>query len=487
MVTTDFIAAIEVSSSRLAGIAGRKNNDGSIEVLAYAREEASAFVHKGVIFNIDKAAQALVSLINRLETQLRNSIAKVYVGIGGQSLRTVRNAVNRSLEEESVISQELVDSICDENLEVPLADMIVLDVAPQEYRIDGVQHVDPVGVAGRQIVGQFLNIVARASLRSNLERSFEQAHVKMADLLIAPLAQARALLADSEMRAGCALVDLGAGTTTVSVYKNNLLRYLCVLPLGSGNVTRDITSLHLEEEEAERLKLAYGDALYEEPEGESPATCTLDEGRTLQLETLNNIVGARVEEILANVWNQLQLSGYEDQLFAGVVLTGEASRLKHVEEAFIRLSKVEKVKTVRDVRAPLHAPSDLLPPGEPVSTLLSLLQAGTENCCLQEAAPVRPAASPSNPTPPSPDSRPAEMLFGDDDELKRQEEAARQAKAKRDQEEKERRKKQDEERRRKQDEERRRKQDEKKKKGPGWFERTLGKISTDLFSDDPIG
>lgn len=159
MATTDFIAAIELSSSKISGIAGKKNSDGSIQVLAYACEDASSFIHKGAIYNIDKTAQALTSIINKLEGQLNNSIAKVYVGIGGQSLRTVRNAVSRTLEEESIISQELVDEICDENRDVPLVDMSVLDVAPQEYKIDNTLHVEPVGVAGKYITGQFLNIV----------------------------------------------------------------------------------------------------------------------------------------------------------------------------------------------------------------------------------------------------------------------------------------------------------------------------------------
>ena len=210
MATTDFIAAIELSSSKISGIAGKKNSDGSIQVLAYAREDASSFIHKGVIYNIDKTAQALTSITNKLENQLNNSIAKVYVGIGGQSLRTVKNAVSRTLEEEGIISQELVDSICDENLEVPLADMSVLDVAPQEYKIDNTLQADPVGVAGQHITGQFLNIVARASLKKNLEHSFEQAKVEIADLLIAPIALANAVLTENEMRSGCALVDFDA-------------------------------------------------------------------------------------------------------------------------------------------------------------------------------------------------------------------------------------------------------------------------------------
>ena len=108
MATTEFIAAIELGSSKITGVAGRKNSDGSMQILAYAQEDSSTFIRKGVIFNLDKTAQSLTSIINRLEGELKNSIAKVYVGIGGQSLRTVRNVVSRDLEEEAIISEELV-------------------------------------------------------------------------------------------------------------------------------------------------------------------------------------------------------------------------------------------------------------------------------------------------------------------------------------------------------------------------------------------
>lgn len=475
MATTDFIAAIELSSSKISGIAGKRNSDGSIQVLAYAREEASSFIHKGAVYNVDKTAQAIASIINKLEGELHNSIAKVYVGIGGQSLRTVRNAVSRTLEEdENIISQKLVDAICDENLEVPLADMSVLDVAPQEYKIDNNLYTDPVGVTGRQITGQFLNIVARASLKKNLEYSFEQAKVEIADLLIAPVALAHAVLAESEMRSGCALVDLGADTTTISVFKNNILRYLCVLPLGGNNITHDIASLQMEEEDAEKLKLQYGDAFYGmEEEEETAATCTMEDGRTIELETLNNIIGARAEEILANVWNQLQLSGYEDKLFAGVVFTGGGSNLKNIEDAFRKVSKVEKVKTARFVHGTILGFTDVLKKDGMQNTLLGLLAAGHENCCLQE-----------QPKPAQP-GKPADM-FSSDEALKEQEAAARRAKEQREREERERRAR---EQREKEQKERTAKKEE-KKKGPSWIKRKFGQafenFSENMFSDDDM-
>ena len=327
-----------------------------------------------------------------------------------------------------------------------------------------------MGVAGQHITGQFLNIVARASLKKNLEHSFEQAKVEIADLLIAPIALANAVLTENEMRSGCALVDFGADTTTISVYKNNILRYLSVLPLGGNTITRDITSLQMEEQDAEKLKLQYGNALYEEEEeSETPAVCALEDGRAIELATLNNIIGARSEEILANVWNQLQLSGYEDKLFSGVVFTGGGANLKNIEEAFRKQSKIEKVKTMRFVHDTVHGFSDVLAKDGMQNTLLGLLAAGNENCCLQEVKPAQPAGNPA--------STPADM-FGNDEALKEQEAAARAAKAQREKEGKE--------RREKERKEREKKEKEKKKKGPSWFEKTFNKISNEIFSDDDM-
>ena len=476
MATTEFIAAIELGSSKVTGIAGRKNSDGSMQVLAYAKEDSSSFIRKGIIYNLDKTAQSLTSIINKLEGDLKNSIAKVYVGIGGQSLRTVRNVVSRDLNEETIISQELVDAICDENLEIPLVDMDILDVAPQEYKIGNNLQADPVGVAGSHIEGRFLNIVARASIKKNLERCFEQAKIEIADLLISPLVTANAVLSESERRSGCALIDFGADTTTISVYKNNILRFLTVLPLGGNSITRDITSMQMEEEEAERLKITFGNVMYEEEESEEAATCQLEDGsRTVELQALNNIIEARAEEIITNVWNQIQLSGYDDKLLSGIIITGGAANLKNLDTMLRKRSKIEKIRIARSIRNTIQTDSDLIKKDGTQNTLFGLLFEGKENCCLVEARPV----TPSQPVITEPVN-----MFEEDEALKEQEAAAREAKKKKDEEDKRRR---DEDRRRKEEEKRKKEEARKKKKeGPSWFEKTFNKISNEIFSDDDM-
>ncbi len=401
MSTTEFIAAIELGSSRIAGIAGRKHDDGSLEVLAYACEDSSAFVHKGIVYNIDKAAHAIRGIVSALEGQLGQSVAKIYAGIGGQSLRTVRNSVSRTLDEEGIISNGLVDELNDENLQLPLADMCILDVAPQEYKIDNTLHADPVGVAGQRITGQYLNLIARHQLRKNLEQSFEKAGVKTADLPVAPLALAQAVLSKNELRAGCALVDLGADTTTVQVYKDNILRYLCVLPLGGQNITRDLTLLKIEEEEAEQLKLQHGDACHQadtDPVEGTPVarTCTLNDGRSIELSALNDIIGARAEEILANAWYQIQQSGYERELLAGTVLTGGGALLQGTEALFRKLSRTDKVRTATAIQAAVHDGQGTLPADGRQNTLLGLLAEGTVNCATQPKP--QPKPEPAQPT-----------------------------------------------------------------------------------------
>ena len=476
MATTEFIAAIELGSSKVTGIVGRKNSDGSMQVLAYAKEDSSSFIRKGIIYNLDKTAQSLTSIINKLEGDLKNSIAKVYVGIGGQSLRTVRNVVSRDLNEETIISQELVDAICDENLEIPLVDMDILDVAPQEYKIGNNLQADPVGVAGSHIEGRFLNIVARASIKKNLERCFEQAKIEIADLLISPLVTANAVLSESERRSGCALIDFGADTTTISVYKNNILRFLTVLPLGGNNITRDITSMQMEEEEAERLKITFGNVMYEEEESEEAATCQLEDGsRTVELQALNNIIEARAEEIITNVWNQIQLSGYDDKLLSGIIITGGAANLKNLDTMLRKRSKIEKIRTARSIRNTIQTDSDLIKKDGTQNTLFGLLFEGKENCCLVETRPV----THSQPVITEPVN-----MFEEDEALKEQEAAAREAKKKKDEEDKRRR---DEDRRRKEEEKRKKEEARKKKKeGPSWFEKTFNKISNEIFSDDDM-
>ena len=467
MATTDFIAAIELSSSRISGMAGQKNVDGSINVMAYAYEDARLFIRKGLIFNIDKAKAALSSVIRQLEVQLGSSIAKVYVGIGGQSMRTVKNEINREVTGEDKISQTLIDQICDENRDYPIADMCILDFEPQEYNIDGKLVTEPVGVTGQHLTARFLNVVARATMRKNLEQSFEEAHIETADMFIIPRALSHSVLTVDELRAGCALVDFGAETTTVTVFKNNLMRYLAVIPLGGNAITKDLSTLQIEEEEAEKLKLDYANFMPEDNEIEEK-TITLIDGRAVPASQVCDIIESRVEEIIANVWNQIQLSGYEDKLLQGVVFTGGACKLPGLEDAFKKVSHIEKIRKALSAQQRLEGTTASINKDGNTNALIGLLCMGNENCRKPEPRPEPKAAVVEHPE--------TADMFADDEELKRQEEEARREIAKKEAEEL---------RKRKEEEKRRQKEDAANKKPKrNWFSETFGKLSNELFAED---
>lgn len=466
MATTDFIAAIELSSSRISGMAGQKNVDGSINVMAYAYEDARLFIRKGLIFNIDKAKAALSSVIRQLEVQLGSSIAKVYVGIGGQSMRTVKNEINREVTGEDKISQTLIDQICDENRDYPIADMCILDFEPQEYNIDGKLVTEPVGVTGQHLTARFLNVVARATMRKNLEQSFEEAHVETADMFIIPRALSHSVLTVDELRAGCALVDFGAETTTVTVFKNNLMRYLAVIPLGGNAITKDLATLQIEEEEAERLKLDYANFIPEDNEAEEK-TITLTDGRAVPASQVCDIIESRVEEIMANVWNQIQLSGFEDKLLQGVVFTGGACKLPGLEDAFKKVSHIEKIRKALSAQQRLEGTTASINKDGNTNALIGLLCMGNENCRKPEPRP-EPKVVVEHPE--------TADMFAEDEDLKRQEEEARREIAK----------KEAEELRKRKEEEKRRQKEEAANKKPkrNWFSETFGKLSNELFAED---
>lgn len=423
MTATDFIVAIELGSSKITGIAGKKLLDGSLQVLAIASENASGCIRKGVIYNLDKTTLCLTSIINKLESNLSASIGKVYIGMGGQSLRTIRNTEVRHLDEETKISQELIDLLEDSNRAVPIVGYQILGVAPQEYKVGNDLTIDPVGVQTDHIEARFLNIIARKNVKENIIHCCDLAHCQIAedaDDLIAPLALADAVLTSSEKRSGCVLVDLGADTTTVSIYKNNILRHLAVIPLGGNNITKDICSQQIEEEDAEALKRQFGKA-YNEPkeDDDENLTYTLEGRCSINAILLEDIIESRVNEILDNVLNQVVLSGYENKLLAGAVITGGGVNLKNMEEAFALRTKIKKVRVAKETLFSVKG----IEMGKDGSntTLIALLAAGKENCCIVLPETKEPAKQPQHIQ---------ETLFTEDgesaEEAKKQEERKRQ-------------------------------------------------------------
>lgn len=380
----DFIVAIGLGSSKICGIAGKKK-DGTMHILAYAEEQTAGCVKRGVVYNIEKTYQSVNNIIRKLESVLKTKISRAYVGLAGQSVRSYKCVIKRNLLTQSYITNEAIDAMSQESLEIPFNDYEVLENFPQEFIVDSSVIADPVGVMGTNIEGEFLNVIAKNTLHANIETVFANVGISVAEELISPLQLATHVLTDAEKRSGCALVDLGADTTTLVVYKNNIVRYLVTLPLGGNNINKDLSTLPIDEAETEDVKLKFGDACQELEDTDDTETqyYTTSDGRQIEVSLIKNVIEARMGEIIANVRNQIVNSDYSDKLLAGLVITGGCSKMKNIVKAFVKNTKIDKVRVANKVNQMVVKTSNagsVSIDNPSTTTILSLLLSGTISC-----------------------------------------------------------------------------------------------------------
>lgn len=380
----EFIVAIELGSSKITGIAGKKNSDGSISILAVVKEDSTSCIRKGVVFNIDKTVLCLTNIIKKLETTLKTNIARVYVGVGGQSIRSVKNVIIKDLPAETVVTQDMINELMDANRSMTYAEQEILDAATQEYKVDALYQLDPVGIPCSRLEGNFLNILWRKTFYKNLNQCLNKAGVEIAELYLAPLALADAVLTETEKRTGCALIDLGADTTTVLVYYKNILRHLAVIPLGGENITKDITSLLMEDSQAEQMKLKYASAYTDNSDIDDNKKYPIDQDRKVDSRKFIEIVESRLQEIIENVFYQIP-NEYADKLIGGIILTGGGSNMPNIEKAFTNQAPTEKIRIAKFVNQNINSnlPEITVHTGT-MNTILGLLTKGDINCAGEE-------------------------------------------------------------------------------------------------------
>lgn len=376
----DIIVAVELGSTAIRGIAGKREPDGTMRILAIAQEETKDCIRKGLVDNIDKTTQAISHVVKKINEELGISTKRVFMGLSGQSLRTLENKVPYQFAEKTLIDNKLIDQLKEINNGIVYPQAKIHDVIPQEYRIGNRFIQDPVGMQSEQIEARFVNVVARNGMSENIERCVRNAGLEVADLFISPICLADSLLSANEKRSGCALVDIGADTTTISVYYSNLLRHLVVIPLGGNNVTTDISTKSIELGEAEELKLKYGTAWHESEEEPNKNKIQISFDRTITEGELNNITEARYEEIVVNIWAHIE--PYKDKLLSGILLTGGASKAKNLAKAITEYTQTDKqIRFAKGLPLNIKLASNIhVPEDSNLNTLMALLLKGDQNC-----------------------------------------------------------------------------------------------------------
>lgn len=396
MAYTDFIAVIDLGSSHMVGMVGVKSQKGTLSIIAYEVEDSSSCIRRGCVYNVDETANKIKRLILKLENKLSGAkIAKVYVGIGGQSLHSIDHTVSRVLGADGVVTEEIINGLYEECKSYRPDLLDVLAVVSPTYLLDDKLEPNPVGIPCARIEARYKLIVGRPSLRRYLNDGIAgRAKIEIAGIIVSPLALADVVLTDNEKNLGCALIGFGAGVTTLTVYKGGQLVDLSVIPFGGNLITRDITSLRLVESEAERVKLAYGSAMMEK-NGDQNIQVSSADGmgmREIKLSDLDYVIEARIKEILENVYARIEATGLMDSLGAGIVITGGAAALKNLPEVIRERLKMDVRYSA--ARKGTVEGGDVIAGKPEYAVAIGLLTKGTKNCAYVPPKVEKPKVEP---------------------------------------------------------------------------------------------
>lgn len=378
------IAALDLGTSKTIALVAQKDFSGKLSILHSETTASKEAIRRGLVYNTREAFEIVSKLIRRLNVHLPSPIEKIYLGIGGQSLHTETYSVKKNVE-NGTIGQHLLDALKEEALGYEPEFAENLGVCSWEYYVDGRLESNPRGTVASVIEARFQIVVGNPILKRTLNAAITQnpelntlrKDISIADYFIVPLATAEAVLTQREKELGCALLEFGAGVTYVSVYKNGSLKFLITLPLGGLVITKDIRSLNVSEEEAEDLKTKYGSAISRlSDSGTVPVKGAETSLREIELRDLNWIIEARIDEILKNVLNQIDESGYSQALDAGIIITGGGALLRDLPE-FIRNQTGKEVRLAQ-TKVWIKNVETLLSPSE--SCVAGLLLLGKENC-----------------------------------------------------------------------------------------------------------
>ena len=393
----EIIVTIDIGSSKIIAAAGEKDEKGIIRILALEMEATKTSVRRGRIYNVGEVSRKINSLLNRLNRKLGEKIAKIYVGVGGQSLMTETYPV---MEETKgyIINEQLLQSLREKCENYHPVFQEVLDVVSPEYFLNGKSEENPIGVSCEKIEAQFKLIMGNPSIKRNIDMCISNNNIEVAGYFIAPIATANATLTDLEKNLGCALIEFGAGVTYLSVYKNNLLKYLVTIPIGANVITKDIAHLSIVDEEAEDLKITYGHALVDGKKDDDYPVKVTTNSKEINTEDLNDIIEARVDEIIANIKKQLEISGFSDALGSGIIITGGGAALKNLAESIEGKTKLN-VRIANIKEELINKDSSEYRELSGIEETVGLLSLGTKNCIKEIEKPVMPPVPPEQTEP----------------------------------------------------------------------------------------
>ncbi|MDD2963490.1 MAG: cell division protein FtsA, partial [Bacteroidales bacterium] len=237
-----FIVGLDIGTTKIAAIVGRRNEHGKIEILGYGRTE-SIGVKRGMVSNIENTVQSIKLAVEEAEAKSGVEIKYVNVGIAGQHIKSLQhrgNLIRGNADDE--IAQPDIDNLINNmyNLNMNPGEEVI-DVIPQDFIIDGEQGIKhPVGMLGNSLEANFHIIIGQTAAAKNIYKCVRKAGLEVVELILEPIASAEAVLSDEEKEAGVVLVDIGGGTTDIAIFQDHIIRHTAVIPFGGDIITEDV-------------------------------------------------------------------------------------------------------------------------------------------------------------------------------------------------------------------------------------------------------
>ena len=331
------IVGLDIGTTKIACIVGRKGANGKIEILGYGKA-ASTGVSRGIVTNIDETVNAIKTAVDEASAQSNVDIKSVNVGIAGQHIK--------SIQHRGVLMRDNRDvEICEEELEKLRQDAFkinmtpgeeIIDVIPQEYYVDGEIGITPKGMLGSKLEANFHVIIGQKAAAMNIVKCIERAGLEMEHMILEPIASAEAVLDEEEKEAGVALVDIGGGTTDIAIFHENKIYHSAVIPFGGNIITEDISKgCSIIRRYAEDVKVKFGSAVVSENRSDELVSIPGIRNRPpkeISFKNLASIIQARMEEIFDLTNIEIQKVNEQHQLIAGIVLTGGGAMMRHIQQ-----------------------------------------------------------------------------------------------------------------------------------------------------------
>jgi cell division protein FtsA len=330
------MVGLDIGTSKVVAIVGEVSANGQIDIVGVGSSTTRG-LKKGVVVNIDSTVESIQRAVDEAERSAACNIHSIYTGIAGSHIRSLNSHGVTGIKSKEVMPED-VERVMEAARAVAIpADQKILHILPQEFVIDGQEGIhEPVGMSGVRLEAKVHIVTGAVSAAQNIVKCIRRCGLEVDDVILQQVASSRAVLTDDEKELGVCLVDIGGGTTDLAVFTEGSISHTAVIPIAGDQVTNDIAvALRTPTQHAEEIKIEYGccltqltnaDDTIEVPSiGDRPS-------RRLARQTLAEVVESRYEELFSLIQAELQRSGFENLIAAGIVLTGGSSKTEGIVE-----------------------------------------------------------------------------------------------------------------------------------------------------------